>query len=45
MVAAALAANGDFWVIAVVNVAVLLMSLLFVRWLKDNHRAELSDIG
>ncbi|WP_167041344.1 MFS transporter [Salinibacterium sp. ZJ454] len=45
MVAAALAANGDFWVIAVVNVAVLLMSLLFVRWLKDNHRAELNDIS
>ncbi|MEV0949004.1 MFS transporter [Promicromonospora sp. NPDC050249] len=44
IVAASLAAHGDFWVIAVVNVAILLMSLLFVRWLKDNHRAELNDI-
>lgn len=44
IIAVALAANGDFWLIAALNVGVLLLSLLFVRWLKDNHRAELSEI-
>lgn len=44
MVAAALASTGNFWSIAAINIGVLLMSLLFVRWLRENHRAELSEI-
>ncbi|WP_255770713.1 MFS transporter [Pseudarthrobacter sulfonivorans] len=44
IVAAAIASTGNFWLIAAINVVVLLMSLLFVRWLKENHTAELSEI-
>ncbi|GAA4287645.1 MFS transporter [Georgenia daeguensis] len=45
MLAAALASTGNFWAIAAVNVAVLLLSLVCVRWLRRNHRAELTEIG
>lgn len=45
MVAAALASTGNFWAIAAVNVAVLLLSLVCVRWIRQNHRAELAEIG
>ena len=44
LIAAALAASGQFWMIAVVNIGVLVMSLVLVRWIRDNHRAELRDI-
>ncbi|MCK6211617.1 MFS transporter [Georgenia sp. EYE_87] len=45
MIAAALASTGNFWAIAAVNVGVLLLSLVFVRWVRENHRAELNEIG
>ena len=44
LVAAALAGAGNFWAIAAINVGLLVMSLLMVRWLADNHRVELSEI-
>jgi MFS family permease len=44
MIAAALAGTGHFWSIAAVNIGVLLVSLAFVRSLRENHTAELSEI-
>ena len=44
MVAAALASTGNFWSIAAINIGVLLMSLLFVRWLAREPQAELGEI-
>jgi MFS family permease len=45
IVAAALASTGNFWAIAAVNVGVLVLSLLLVRFLRENHRTELSAIS
>lgn len=44
MIAAALAGTGNYWAIAALNVAVLVMSLVLVRFLRDNSRTELAEI-
>ncbi|NJC73563.1 MHS family MFS transporter [Planosporangium thailandense] len=44
LVAAALARSGSSWSIAAVNVVVLVVSVITVRWLRDNYRMDLAEI-